>query len=58
MRELEVSHPDVSVGSYPDFQSRELTIRFSGASERRVVEAMALVRERVRPMGLEPIIAP
>jgi nicotinamide-nucleotide amidase len=58
MRELEVSHPDVSVGSYPDFQSRELTIRFSGAEERRVIEAMEIVRERVRPMGLEPITAP
>jgi nicotinamide-nucleotide amidase len=55
MRELESSHPDVSVGSYPNFQSKELTIRFTGQEERRVVEAMEVVRLRVAPMGLTPI---
>jgi nicotinamide-nucleotide amidase len=55
MRELEASHPDVSVGSYPNFQSKELTIRFTGQEERRVQEAMEVVRRRVAPMGLTPI---
>ncbi len=55
MRELESSHPDVSVGSYPDAATRELVIRFVGENERRVLEAMELVRQRVAPMGLHPI---
>lgn len=55
MRELEASHPDVSVGSYPNTQARELTLRFTGQDERRVLEAMEVVRQRVAPMGLEPI---
>lgn len=55
MRELEASHPDVSVGSYPNSQARELVIRFTGDNERRVLEAMEIVRQRVAPMGLEPI---
>jgi molybdenum cofactor synthesis domain-containing protein len=55
MRELEVSHPDVSVGSYPNFESKELTLRFAGADEARVLAAMEIVRQRVAPMGLTPI---
>jgi nicotinamide-nucleotide amidase len=55
MRELEASHPDVSVGSYPNFETRELVIRFLGEDEKRVRTAMDLVRQRVAPMGLEPI---
>ena len=55
MRELEVSHPDVSVGSYPHFETRELVIRFLGAEERRVLEAMEIVRQRVAAMGLAPV---
>jgi len=55
MRELETSHPDVSVGSYPSFQTRELVIRFTGQEERRVLEAMEIVRQRVAPMGLSPM---
>jgi molybdenum cofactor synthesis domain-containing protein len=55
MRELETSHPDVSVGSYPNSQVRELVIRFGGETEARVLEAMELVRQRVAPMGLVPI---
>jgi nicotinamide-nucleotide amidase len=54
MRELETSHPDVSVGSYPSFQTRELVIRFTGQDEGRVREAMEVVRQRVAPMGLTP----
>jgi nicotinamide-nucleotide amidase len=55
MRELETSHQDVSVGSYPNNQTRELVIRFTGEDERRVLEAMEIVRQRVAPMGLRPI---
>jgi nicotinamide-nucleotide amidase len=55
MRELETSHPDVSVGSYPNFQTRELVIRFTGQEDRRVLEAMEIVRQRVAPMGLSPM---
>ena len=55
MRELESSHPDVSVGSYPNFETRELTIRLSGEDERRVLEAAEVVRQRAAPMGLVPI---
>lgn len=55
MRELETSHADVSVGSYPHFQTKELVIRFAGESEARVQEAMEIVRLRVAPMGLEPM---
>src|SRR5262249_44657000 len=54
MRDLETSHPDVSVGSYPNFQTKELVIRFAGGSERRVLEAVDVVRQRVAPMGLVP----
>jgi nicotinamide-nucleotide amidase len=54
MRELELSHPEVSVGSYPNFQTKELVIRFAGEDERRVLEAAQIVRQRVAPMGLAP----
>jgi nicotinamide-nucleotide amidase len=55
MRELETTHPDVSVGSYPHFETKELVIRFTGADEARVLEALETVRRRVEPMGLRPI---
>lgn len=55
MRELEASHSDVSVGSYPNFETRELVIRFLGEDPGRVAEAMDIVRRHVAPMGLTPI---
>jgi molybdenum cofactor synthesis domain-containing protein len=58
MRELETSHPDVSVGSYPNFRTKELVLRFSGDDERRVLDARDIVRRRVAPMGLNPISGP
>jgi nicotinamide-nucleotide amidase len=58
MRELETSHPDVSVGSYPDIRTRELTIRFTGQDERRVLEAMDVVRQRAAAMGFTPATGP
>jgi nicotinamide-nucleotide amidase len=54
MRELESSHPDVSVGSYPNFETRELVIRFLADDPGRVTEAMEIVRQRVSLMGLTP----
>lgn len=55
MRELEVTHPEVSVGSYPNFDTRELVIRFIGRDEAQVREARDIVRRRVKPMGLVPL---
>jgi molybdenum cofactor synthesis domain-containing protein len=55
MRELELSHPDVSVGSYPSTETRVLTIRSSGADERRVAEVVAIVRREAAGMGFEPV---
>jgi nicotinamide-nucleotide amidase len=54
MRELEASHPDVSVGSYPHFETKELVIRFLGEDGSRVAEAVEIVRARVAIMGLTP----
>lgn len=54
MRELEASHPDVSVGSYPHFETKELVIRFLGEDPKRVDEAAEIVRARVATMGLTP----
>ncbi len=55
MRELEESHPDVSVGSYPHQESRELVIRCLGDDVVRVDQAIALIRQRVAAMGLTPV---
>ena len=46
MRELEESHPDVSVGSYPNFETKELVIRCSGHDPKRVDEALEVIRKR------------
>lgn len=57
MRELEASHPDVSVGSYPQRESRELIIRFTGTDSGRIVGAMDVVRRHAADLGLEPLPA-
>jgi molybdenum cofactor synthesis domain-containing protein len=54
LRELEDSHPDVSAGSYPNIENRELVIRLLGDDPQRVDEAAALVRARAAAMGLAP----
>jgi nicotinamide-nucleotide amidase len=46
MREMEVSFPDVSVGSYPNFETKELVIRVVGLDPKRVDEALELIRRR------------
>jgi molybdenum cofactor synthesis domain-containing protein len=54
MRELEESSPDVSVGSYPNFETKELVIRCVGADPRRVDEVLELIRERSQELGFTP----
>ena len=46
MTELESSFPDVSVGSYPNFETKELVIRCLGSDPKRVEEVIELVRQR------------
>ena len=46
MRELEESFPDVSVGSYPNFETKELVIRVIGLDEKRVDEALHIIKTR------------
>jgi nicotinamide-nucleotide amidase len=46
MRELEATHPDVSVGSYPNFETKELVIRVLGSDPKRVDEALELIKRR------------
>lgn len=47
LRELEEAYPDVSVGSYPDFEAKELTIRVIGQDAARVEAVAGIVRRRV-----------
>src|SRR5712691_7882861 len=46
MRELEETFPDVSVGSYPNFETKELVIRCVGLDPKRVDEALDVIRRR------------
>src|SRR5437868_98403 len=46
MRELEQTFPDVSVGSYPNFETKELVIRLLGIDPKRVDAALEVVRRR------------
>ena len=48
MRTLEREFPDVSVGSYPQTETRELIIRLRGDNHERVAAAAAMLRE-IRP---------
>jgi molybdenum cofactor synthesis domain-containing protein len=52
MRELEETYPDVSVGSYPNFETKELVIRCLGSDPKRVDEVIALVRRRTEELGM------
>jgi nicotinamide-nucleotide amidase len=51
MRELEQTFPDVSIGSYPNFETKELVIRCAGADPKRVQEALEVVRRRSEELG-------
>ncbi len=55
MRELEQSHPDVSVGSYPNFETKELVIRCLGVSAQRVDEVIEVVRRRSTELGFTAV---
>ena len=52
MKELEQSYPDVSVGSYPNFETKELVIRCLGADPKRVDAVIELVRRRSAELGM------
>jgi molybdopterin-biosynthesis enzyme MoeA-like protein len=52
MRELEETYPDVSVGSYPNFETKELVIRCLGSDPKRVDEVIELVRRRTQQLGM------
>jgi molybdopterin-biosynthesis enzyme MoeA-like protein len=52
MTELEQSFPDVSVGSYPNFETKELVIRCLGNDSKRVDEVIEVVRRRSAQLGM------
>ncbi|MEO8744557.1 MAG: competence/damage-inducible protein A [Candidatus Dormiibacterota bacterium] len=52
MKELEQSFPDVSVGSYPNFETKELVIRVLGADTKRVDDVIDVVRRRSAQLGM------
>ena len=52
MRELEESHPEVSVGSYPNFETKELVIRCLGNDPKKVDAVIELVRRRSEELGM------
>ena len=54
LRALESSHPDVSLGSYPNVETKELVIRATGQDEARVASALAAVRAAVAELGIAP----
>jgi molybdenum cofactor synthesis domain-containing protein len=48
MRDLEREYPDVSLGSYPQTETRELILRASGPDANRVEAVITAIRDRVR----------
>jgi molybdopterin-biosynthesis enzyme MoeA-like protein len=52
MRELEEKYPDVSVGSYPNFETKELVIRCLGRDPKRVDEVIEVIRRRSAELGM------
>jgi molybdopterin-biosynthesis enzyme MoeA-like protein len=54
MRELEQTFPDVSIGSYPNFETKELVIRCAGADVKRVEGALVEMRRRAEQLGFVP----
>jgi hypothetical protein len=48
MRDLEREYPDVSLGSYPQTETRELILRASGPDVNRVEAVITAIRDRVR----------
>lgn len=52
MRELEEKYPGVSIGSYPNFETKELVIRCLGVDATQVEEALEIVRRRSAEIGM------
>src|SRR2546429_9617794 len=46
MRELEEKFPDISIGSYPNFETKELVIRRLGAAPKHEEEGIEVNRRR------------
>ena len=55
MQALEREYPDVSLGSYPQTETRELILRATGANPERVDAVIAAVRDRVKQFTPLPI---
>ena len=55
MRELEEAYTDVSIGSYPNFETKELVIRVLGADPKRVEEVIDIVRRRSDALGMSGV---
>jgi len=51
LKELEETHPEVSVGSYPNFDSKELVLRCSGADPAQVADAAAALARFAESLG-------
>ncbi|HVD00194.1 MAG TPA: molybdopterin-binding protein [Candidatus Dormibacteraeota bacterium] len=51
LKELEETHPEVAVGSYPNFESKELTLRCTGADPARVEDALGILRRSATSLG-------
>ncbi len=52
MKELEEKFPDVSVGSYPNYETKELVIRVLGGDPKKVDEVLDVVRRRSAELGM------
>lgn len=52
MTELEEKFPDISVGSYPNFETKELVIRVLGANSKLVDEVLEVIRRRSAQLGM------
>jgi nicotinamide-nucleotide amidase len=52
MKEIEEKFPDVSIGSYPNFETKELVIRCLGSDTKRVDEVIEFVRRRTSQLGM------
>jgi molybdenum cofactor synthesis domain-containing protein len=55
MHEFEQTFPDVAIGSYPNFETKELVIRCAGADVKRVEAALAEVRRRAEQLGFTAV---
>src|SRR6266849_5783775 len=52
MREIEEKFPNVSVGSYPNFETKELVIRCLGSDPKGVDEVIEFVRRKSAQLGM------